>query len=366
MKQFYKKEVYEQNYQLAKSLDYYCKSNKEELVNRFSHALGELLNKVTQQKDVPTAYIHFYVLRTDILFKNYRIWISAYNEAFYMDTTSVTVSFDAGELFTFLDKSDEYLSTAYKKYARKLTSDDVSVAVQTQAIGVIRYIAHLAKIATNHLYKSGVLGQIEMAETFVVSAGEYRDYSEPLYMRLADKKSSEDIKLMINLKQYKEFNHEDFSELELQNLELPNQSFCFTTFDSSDLSGTDMNTNALMGANFSKCKMSHINLMGAILHDADFENADLSHANLKKAVAGLTEPAIDMLYSLGFNGVNFRHSNLSGADLRGGNFTGADFRGASFENTNFINANLSKAIFDKDSISSIQLSKKQLHEIITV
>jgi len=365
---FFENEVYKQNYEVVKALDDYCKSEKEQLLEKFSNAFEDLCSEIAQLQEKgekeDIGYIHVYVLRTDVLFKEYQVWFSAYSEMFYMDTKPVQVSILMPELFDSLEASEQYLLKKFKPYVMKVTKDDALVAVQQQVLGIVRYVVQVARAAVKRILSKDGFQSIKQADNFIISCGEYRDYSEALHLRLSNVRTSDEVRDMINAKHHGEFDNEYFVGLELQDLDLRNSNFCMTDFSGSNLSQSDMRYSSFMVTNFSRCKMNQVDLKDTLLHDADFENANLHGAEICNAQGGLTEPKLERLYSPGFNGVNFRGADLTDADLSNSDFSGADFRAAVLKNTKFDGSALCQALFDKGSLRQTSLSDAQLAEVI--
>jgi uncharacterized protein YjbI with pentapeptide repeats len=109
-----------------------------------------------------------------------------------------------------------------------------------------------------------------------------------------------------------------------------------------------------------------ISFEGSFLHDAVFRNCDLYGSIFARAAGNITIPTKEVLYSPGFDGVDFRGATLNHADFTDANFAGADFRDAVFEETIFEGTILDGAIFSKERIDNLNLSEKQRASIIAI
>ena len=102
------------------------------------------------------------------------------------------------------------------------------------------------------------------------------------------------------------------------------------------LSGADLRSAYLSGANLSGANLRSAYLSGAYLSGANLSGANLRSANLRSAY----------LSGANLSGANLRSAYLSGAYLSGANLSGANLSGAYLSGANLRSANLSGAKTD--------------------
>ena len=366
---FLKEYVEPESFRQIEQLDMFCKQNKKALANKFYNALEELAIEIIRQQNAgekeAVSLINFQVMRTDILFRDYKVHIQAYDKDFFLDKEPIHVDFNAKEMFCFIDEMRDKLYAGVKRYVGKINSDDADIVVQKELTHHIRYVINFARLAIRKFIQSEHFKQIKIGDEFIISAGEYKDYSDILYSRTNNRESLEEIQEAINGKPYVEFLFRDFSGLQMQSFDLRGSNFCYSDFSGSNLSLSDMRVSYFINADFNKTTLGFTNLSHSLLNDANFENSNLFGAEFTKARAGLTKPTFDVYYSPGFNGVVFTGADLREALFTEADFSGADFRDAKFENTDFTDTDLTGALFNKEDIKQLSLSDQQLKTIIT-
>lgn len=115
----------------------------------------------------------------------------------------------------------------------------------------------------------------------------------------------------------------DFSEQNLQNLNLQGGKFIKCIFRYAQLQGTNFKESSLSQANF---------------YSANLSNANLINANLFQAY--------------------FTKSNLENANFTGANLTSADLTNANVNNANFSGANLKNAKINQEQLKSAKVNRK--------
>ena len=171
---FYKDYAHPKALEEIKNMERFVKENEEKFVDQFKSYFNQMLEKISKSEK-KVSIINFYVLRTDILQQKYRIWISGYNDFFYMDKQPISICFEIEELFQFLVNFNKYLLSNFRRYVEKVTIDDVDVALQSQVLPHLKCMIHLIRLAVSN-----------QRGNFKIIAGEYRDYFEILYDGLSD------------------------------------------------------------------------------------------------------------------------------------------------------------------------------------
>lgn len=370
VKKFYETDVLDICYDTIVNADLELKKNKVEIVKKLTDKLNKFFQKLIDlQKRGEKGKIYciaIQVLRTKILHKECKVLVTAYDENFYNDKNPVNAYFDMEDIFKYLFIIEEKLDKERPKYIRKINYDDVEMAVQRFVEMYKDYMVKFMKISLKDLEKWECFKELDKEDEFFIITCEYKDNIEFVYKALGKRTEIENKKIVeeINGKPKGIFAYELFNDLNLAELDLRNENFCFTNFRNSNLSFCDIRVAFCIGSDFRNCTMVGTSFEHSFIHDADFRESNLFGAIFRNVNGNLTTPTKEVLYTAGFSGVDFRGSILQRADFADGNFTGADFRYAKFEETNFKETNLQGAIFDKDSLKDLKLSPKQLEEII--
>ena len=308
--------------------------------------------------------IYLQALRTGILYQEYTILMSAYNEEGYFDKNPIQMKFTAEEFFTFLEYYQTYLLEQSKAYAGKINADDIAVMVQKQALIYIKYIIKIARMAVKKLLHTESFCNIKKADNFSIHAGEYKDYEEQIYYCSNQKLNNETVIKNINHVENGNFYFQPYCDLDLSELVLKQSNFCFTDFSNSNLTKTDMRASFFVNAKFINCNMQFCHLKYAAVFDADFECANLKGADMSYTFGGITVPNERTEYILGFSGVNFSKANLEYTDFSNSDFSGADFRGAIFQQTDFTGAYLKNALFYEKDLQKTNMTEQQIHTVM--
>ena len=144
VKDLFKKYAKNKSLDLLIKLDDYCKKNKDNLTDKFFQKFQQLFCLIAEKQNngekEAIGSIYLQALRTGILYQEYTILMSAYNEEGYFDKNPIQMKFTAEEFFTFLEYYQTYLLEQSKAYAGKINADDIAVMVQKQALIYIKYI----------------------------------------------------------------------------------------------------------------------------------------------------------------------------------------------------------------------------------
>ena len=368
VKDFFKKYAKNKSLDLLIKLDDYCKKNKDILTDKFFQKFQQLFCLIAEKQNngekEAIGSIYLQALRTGILYQEYTILMSAYNEEGYFDKNPIQMKFTAEEFFTFLEYYQTYLLEQSKAYAGKINADDIAVMVQKQALIYIKYIIKIARMAVKKLLHTESFCNIKKADNFSIHAGEYKDYEEQIYYCSNQKLNNETVIKNINHVENGNFYFQPYCDLDLSELVLKQSNFCFTDFSNSNLTKTDMRASFFVNAKFINCNMQFCHLKYAAVFDADFECANLKGADMSYTFGGITVPNERTEYILGFSGVNFSKANLEYTDFSNSGFSGADFRGAIFQQTDFTGAYLKNALFYEKDLQKTNMTEQQIHTVM--
>ncbi|QKK05131.1 MAG: PDZ domain-containing protein [Pseudomonadota bacterium] len=145
-----------------------------------------------------------------------------------------------------------------------------------------------------------------------------------------------------------------FEKIAAKNITLTDENLDGTTLRMIDLSNAEMDTVAMVGANFSEALFTKARLKNINAEKANFEKANFVEAwvsgNLRK---------------VNFAQANLRHADFSQADISHANFQGADIRGVDFgaDPEKMKEINLDQAIFDDTTLWPVGVSP-QMQNIV--
>jgi BTB/POZ domain-containing protein KCTD9 len=200
LKNFNETYVKVKSYENICKMDKYCKAEKINLAEQYSKEFLKVCKQISnlQEKEEKGKILnmHFQVLRTDILSREYTIQISGYEKTSYLDKNPVQTKFEAKEFFKQLDELYEYLVKNAKKYVGKVSVDDVEIIIQKEITNYIRYVISIARIAIESIQEKEEFKKLEKEEKFTVYVGEYKDESEKIYIEENKKEEKEIINLL--------------------------------------------------------------------------------------------------------------------------------------------------------------------------
>ncbi|MNZ93030.1 Secreted effector protein pipB2 [compost metagenome] len=188
---------------------------------------------------------------------------------------------------------------------------------------------------------------IDRAEVLRICTGEYKDFSETVWVDDRRPKDADELKRWLEQRLPTAYMCSDLRGLNLSGGRYEGIDLRSSHCAGSNWSDSSLHSSICISTDFSQCQMSGTDFSQSLLHDANFSGSDLRGAQFKEAVG--TKRFIHEGMVLGFSGVNFTGANLQGASL-----LYADFHGACFEGANLSGAMLMKLVMNKWSLSEEQ------------
>lgn len=297
---------------LVEQLDSYIKNHYEELIEKFAECFKKYCNKIRMMqqagKKEKIAYIHFSVLRTNILLKKHEIRIDAFDENWYMDPMECSYSYPVNEIYTYLEKYSNVVEELWKQSTDLNDFSDVYRKVFLESNIYLFYVAEIIRQGMRKLIETEEYKSVAKAECFVVCIGGYMDKFDILYKEDYTKKDSAVVRRRLQSGKQKIFSYEIFEKLDLSKGDYRDLEFQYSSFDNSNLSNSDM----------TKCRFIICNFKSAILKDVRMDKAKIF-------------------------GTDF-----SGALLQNVDFSGAKLKSIIFKNAKLINVDFSKALLAED------------------
>lgn len=370
LEKFLNKYAKPKNFETILKLDTYCKENKLGLAKKMKKSFCELFEKIQSLQDdedrKEIRIITLGVSRTFTILKQYKAILTAYDETFYFDKKTIEVELDLSEYFSYYENLEKELLTDIKQYIGLVNKSDVQKFMQSNFSIYARYITNICRLVLRDIEEETLFKEVIQAYDFKVYSGEHKNDIELVYAKSIFDEEVQKNALELVQNRGDVFTYESFCSVELEDKDLKNSKFEYCFFNNSNFDSSDFYLSFYIGTSFRNCSMKFTDFGCALLIDTDFGNANLHSATFEKSSAAITKPIEDRLYSPGFLGANFKGADLRDVSFADADFTSANFENAKFLNTDFTNTVLNGAVFSKNSINKINLSEKQLAEIITL
>lgn len=149
---------------------------------------------------------------------------------------------------------------------------------------------------------------VERADVLRFRTGEYKDFSEQIWMEDVSEKDAAVLKRWLEQKLPNVYMNSDFRGLNLSGGSYEDIDLRYSHCTGSDFSGSRLQRSVCIGTDFSGSNLSGADLSQSLLYDADFSGSDLRGARFTEAVGG--ERFIHEGMVLGFGGVRFNDANL--------------------------------------------------------
>ncbi|MBQ3164633.1 MAG: pentapeptide repeat-containing protein [Lachnospiraceae bacterium] len=276
--------------ELATELDCYVREHFEELVEKFVTCFTNYCNQIAemqkQGKKGKIAYIHFSVLRTNILLGKHELRLDAYDENWYMDAVECSYHYDVGEIYTYLERYREAVLEVWHQSHGINDLSDAYRKVYDESNIYLFYMAELIRMGMKRMSHVEAFLAVEKAECFIVGIGGYMDRFDILYKEDHTEKDSGEVKRFLQSGQQKLFSHEICERLDLsrgnyEDLEFQYSSFAECNFSQSNLSKSRFLFCNLKNTLFKDVKMKQVKLFDVDFSGANLENVDFSGAKLK-------------------------------------------------------------------------------------
>lgn len=308
--------------ELAEELDSYVKSHFEELIEKFVRCFADYCSYITemqqQGKKNKIAYIHFSVLRTNIMLKKHEIRIDAFDENWYMDNEECSYCYPVNEVYSYLEKYSDIILDLWRNAQGINDLGDVYKRIFKESNIYLFYIAELIRIGMKRVIHTKEYKSVEKADCFIVGVGGFMDRFDILYKEDHTIKDSGSIKRFLQSGQKSLFSYEIYEGLDLSKGKYENLEFQYSSFVECNLSTS----------NFTKSRFVFCNLKNSILKDANMEGTSLFDVDFSGA----------MLENVNFSKAKLKHISFQGAKLKNVDFSKVilaeeiDFKDAELEN----------------------------------
>ncbi len=285
--------------ELATSLDNYIKSHFEQLLDGFVDCFSGYCNKIYQMQQQgekgAIAYIHFSVLRTNILLKKHEIRMDAYDESWYLDTVECSGSYPVGEIYTYLERYGDVVEELRSKAMGKVSLAEAQKKVFTESRLYLFFVAELIRVGLRKVVQQESYQRIKRASCFVVCIGDFMDRFDILYKEDSTVKDAKEVKRYLQSKQQTLFSHAIYQGLDLSKGNYEELEFQYSSFEGCDFTQSSWNKSHLLFSNFRNTILKDANMERMKIFDTDFSGA--------------------VLENVSFVGAKLKHISFAGAKL---------------------------------------------------
>lgn len=290
-------DLHQKSKELVTRFDYYMKEHMEELIMQFVDCFLNYCDKIYQMQQQgdkgAIAYIHFSVLRTNILLKKHEIRLDAYDENWYLDTVECSGSYPVEKFYAYLEEYGDAVEEFRMKSMGKVSLAEAQKRVFEESNLYLFFIAELIRVGMRKVIKTEEYQKINRASCFVVCIGGFMDRFDILYKEDDTEKDSKEVKNYLQSKKQTLFSHEIYKKLDLSSGDYEDLEFQYSSFEGCDFSKSRWNNSRLLFSNFQntifkdtkmeRMKIFDTDFSGAILEDVSFEGAKLKHISFAGA-----------------------------------------------------------------------------------
>ncbi|MGN0403375.1 MAG: pentapeptide repeat-containing protein [Acetatifactor sp.] len=279
----------------------------EDMVKSGMDRLGDQMKK--QEKEY-VCFLYISVLKTDLINRNYRIFLHGLDMSWYLDDEPVEAYVDAEELFQPFENLRNMLEEANNGYGGAISVYDIQNLLFEELSLVNSMICQILRYRLRDWEVKGIFDQVVRSPYWLLKWGEYRDKSE--FLIQVDRVEKSD-------SAWKE---------ELAKAAHNPEKMIFSYWYKGHCQGKNPQNLDMRFITFEEC----------FIQDIKF-----NHCNME--------------------GSRFPKSKINGCRFEGCDLSGADFRDCSFENTSFAGTELMSAIFPAESLPFLDISAEQLQVI---
>lgn len=329
-----------------------------QLITDVLASFRHLCMQIHQQQELghqgPIGYIHYSLLRTQVLEQSYLYMMEAYSAAWYTDDSEIRCTYDASWAYAPLGQMVIELEQARKKYMGSIHPADVEHLVLELVPYFHQYVKALLHLALPAAIELPEYRGMDKANRLMIRTGEYRDYSESVYIEDLEVRSADErVEQLLQADEDKPCVYENLKQLVWMHLHISERDLRYNDFSHSELVASRFEACILIGSRWQYAALQESSFEGSLLTDADFRFSQLTNVSFRRASALARREGGER--SPGLCGVRFEHACLDGVD-----FTDAE----GFEHANFEGASMQGARVPHKYSQSWQLSELQSRSII--
>ena len=311
--------------ELATSLDAYVKGHFEQLEARFVDCFSRYCDKIYQMQQQgekgAIAYIHFSVLRTNILLKKHEIRLDAYDENWYMDSVECSGFYPVGEFYSYLEEYGDMVEELRSKSMGKVSLAQAQERVFAESNLYLFFVAELIRVGMRKAIRTEAYERIAKAPCFMVCIGGFMDRFDILYKEDHTVKDSKAVKRYLQSRDRTIFSYEINENLDLSKGNYEELEFQYSSFSGCDFTRSSWDKSRLLFCNFQKTILKDTNMEGMKMFDTDFSGATLEHVSFAGAklkhisFAGATLSHVDFSNALLAEEIDFQDARIVDCNL---------------------------------------------------
>lgn len=311
--------------ELATSLDAYVKGHFEQLEARFVDCFSRYCDKIYQMQQQggkgAIAYIHFSVLRTNILLKKHEIRLDAYDENWYMDSVECSGCYPVGEFYSYLEEYGDMVEELRSKSMGKVSLAQAQERVFAESNLYLFFVAELIRVGMRKAIWTEGYERMVKAPCFMVCIGGFMDRFDILYKEDHTVKDSKEVKRYLQSRDRTLFTYEINENLDLSKGNYEELEFQYSSFSGCDFTRSSWDKSRLLFCNFQKTILKDTNMKGMKIFDTDFSGATLEHVSFSGAklkhisFAGATLSHVDFSNALLAEEIDFQDARIVDCNL---------------------------------------------------
>jgi len=302
------------------ALDEYVRLNYDALMDKFMTQFEQYCRKIALMQEAGNkgaiSFIHFSVLRTNILTKRHILRLDAYDENWYADRVECDGTYNVHEFYVWLDKFAESIETAQRTIYKNAKLNDVHRIVFEESNKYLFFVAELIRAGMKKAAGTEWFQGVKRNAVFVVCIGGYQDKSDILYKEDSTVKDANEVKRRLEAKHKPAYSHEICENVNLSGGDYGGISLLYSDFTGCDFSGSSFRDTVILFSSFKQTVLKNVDMektkivdadfSGAVLEDVSFKDAELNY--LSFASAKLTNVRFDdVLYA---NNLDFESAEL--------------------------------------------------------
>lgn len=313
-------DLHKRSEEIATRLDCYVKDNYQELVDQFVESFMKYCNQIVSMQQQGTkgaiAYIHFSILRTNILLKKHVIRIDAYDETWYLDSVECSGSYEVEKIYAYLEEYCDVVEEYREKSIGKVSLVQAQKRIFDESKIYLFFVAELIRVGMKKVIQTDLYQKVNRASCFVVCIGGYRDRFDILYKEDITIKDSKEVKNYLQSKQQTIFSHAIYKKLDLSSGNYEDIEFQYSSFEGCDFSKSSWNNSRLLFSDLKSAVLKDTKMERMKIFDTDFTNAILENVSFNGAklkylsFVGAKLVRVDFSKALVAEEINFRGASL--------------------------------------------------------
>lgn len=306
--------------ELLVNLDNYVKTHLEQLITQFTDCFCEYCDRIYQMQQRgakgPISYIHFSVLRTNMLLKKHEIRMDAYDENWYMDSVECSGWYPVGAFYSYLEEYGEIVEELRRQSSGKISLAEAQKRVFTESNFYLFYVAELIRIGMRKAVHTESYQKVKRAPIFVVCIGGFMDRFDIIYKEDHTVKDSKEVNRYLQSREQTLFSYEFYENLDLSKGNYEDLEFQYSSFAGCDLSKSSWYKSRILFGSFKNTILKDTKMEKTKIFDTDFSGATLecvsfAGAKLKNiSFAGAKLKQVDFSKALLAEEMNFKDAKL--------------------------------------------------------